>query len=45
LQRLRLGERFHTSEFDIRYSLFCGSLFNLKIEAGRLIIKDDAILA
>ena len=26
--RLRLGERFHPSKFDIRYSIFYGSLFN-----------------
>jgi len=33
------AKRFHPSTFDIRYSIFCGSLFSPASKAARLIIK------
>jgi len=33
------AQRFHPSKFDIRYSIFCGSLFNPAAKAASVIIK------
>ena len=33
------AKRCHPSKFDIRYSMFCGSLFNPASKAARLIVK------
>ena len=33
------AQRFHPSKFDIRYSIFCGSLSNPAAKAASLIIK------
>jgi len=35
-----LAKRFHPSTFDIRYSIFCGSLFSQAAKAANLIIKN-----
>jgi hypothetical protein len=32
-------KRYHPSKFDIRYSIFCGSLFSPAAKAASLIIK------
>jgi len=33
------AQRFHPSKFDIRYSIFCGSLFSPATKVVSLIIK------
>jgi len=33
------AKRFHPSKFDIRYSIFCGSLFSPATKAASLTIK------
>jgi hypothetical protein len=34
-----LAKRFHPSKFNIRYSIFCGSLFRLAAKVASLVIE------